>query len=332
MNKLTIYPSRIHRLFNRVLVAGVLLILSTAIMAIYPSHAEAAKKVAIVSIDEEPSTLRTIKGIKKALDRSGFGIEYHEAILSGHSETDERIKNELKTFSPYLFITVGSYATMTISRSFPGKPIIFANVINPMSSGFIESMENPGGKITGAALDIPPDMQFKYFQRVVGKITNMGVIYSQETENIIEQAKAAALSRGIRLIPLKVDSEKEIPRAIDSLCKVTDALWSVADHTVYTQQSARHIVLQTLRNRIPMMVFSQAMVEAGGLFTLDFDFKDVGRQAGEIATRVLMGGEPAEIPVSAPGVIYFKYNEKTALQIGIEIPEELLAVAKEVIK
>jgi len=245
------------------IVTGVLLTISTAIIAIFPLQAEAAKKIAIVSIDEEPSTLRTIKGIKKSLNRSGFNIEYHEAILSGHLETDARIKNELKTFNPYLFITVGSYATMTISKFFPNKSIIFANVINPVSSGFIKSMKSPGGRITGAALDIPPDMQFKYFQRVVGKITNMGVIYSQETENIIEQARVAAQNRGIRLIPLKVESEKEIPRAIDSLCKVSDALWSVADHTVYTQQSARHIVLKTLRNRIPMMVFSQTMVEAG---------------------------------------------------------------------
>ena len=77
-----------------------------------------------------------------------------------------------------------------------------------------------------------------------------------------------------------------------------------------------------------MMGFSQSLVEAGGLFTLDFDFKDIGRQAGEIATRVLFGAEPARISVSTPGVIYFKYNEKTATQLNIEIPEELLAVVK----
>jgi putative ABC transport system substrate-binding protein len=204
--------------------------------------------------------------------------------------------------------------------------------MNPGASGFVESMNRPGGRITGATLDIPADIQFKYFKRLVGKINNLGVLYSTETENIIHQAKVAAKALGFNLIPLRVQSEKDIPRAIDSLCKVADALWSVADHTIYTPQSTRHIVLQTLRNRIPMMGFSRSLVEAGGLFTLDFDFKDVGSQAGEIASRVLRGTSPGQIPVSTPGVIYFKYNEKTAIQIGLKIPEELLAVAKEVIK
>jgi len=328
----SLYTSRTRRLFNWLIIVVVYFLLSATIIAALPGQALAAKKIAIVSIDEDPSTIRTIKGIKKALDRSGFEIVYLEVMLTGHSENDARVMGEIKTFNPYLFITISSYATQEISRAYPSTPIIFSNVMNPMSSGFVKSMNQPGGMITGAALDIPPDMQFKYFQRVVGKINNLGVIYSSETENIILQAEEAARERGIRLVSLKVESEKDIPRAIDSLCRVADALWSVADHTVYTPQSTRHIVLQTLRNRIPMMGFSQSLVEAGGLFTLDFDFKDIGRQAGEIASRVLIGTRPGQIPVSTPGVIYFKYNEKTALQIGTVIPDDLLAVAKEVIK
>jgi putative ABC transport system substrate-binding protein len=316
----------------RYVIAGLAIALFTTIFNIFPAEGWASRKIAIVGIDDEPSTIRTIKGIKKALGRSGLEIEYKEVILSGLSESDTRIKEDLTSFDPHLFITIGSYATLNISETFPSSPIIFANVMNPGASGFVESMNRPGGRITGATLDIPADIQFKYFKRLVGKINNMGVLYSTETENIIHQAKVAAKALGFNLIPLRVQSEKDIPRAIDSLCKVADALWSVADHTIYTPQSTRHIVLQTLRNRIPMMGFSRSLVEAGGLFTLDFDFKDVGSQAGEIASRVLRGTSPGQIPVSTPGVIYFKYNEKTAIQIGLKIPEELLAVAKEVIK
>lgn len=304
-----------------------------AVMLIFcPARGWGGQKIAIVSIDEESSTLRTIKGIKQSFERSGLTVEYKEAALSGHPDTDTAIVKSLRAFNPVLFVTVGSYATSAVSASFPQKPIIFATVINPMASGFVKSMYRPGGRITGAALDIPPDIQFKYFQRVVGNIRRMGVIYSNETENVIRQAEVAARALGITLVSVKIKSEKEIPRAIDSLCKVSDALWSVADHIVYTPQSTRHIILQTLRNRIPMMAFSQSLVESGGLFTLDFDFKDIGRQAGEIARRVLRGEDPAEIPVSTPGVIYFKYNEKTAEQIAVNIPEDLLAIAKEVIK
>jgi putative tryptophan/tyrosine transport system substrate-binding protein len=304
----------------------------TVMLILCPASARAGQKIAIVSIDEESSTLRTIKGIKQSFDRSGLGVEYKEATLSGHPGNDSAVVKNLRAFNPELFVTVGSYATSAVSESFPNKPIIFATVINPMASGFVKSMYRPGGRITGAALDIPPDIQFKYFQRVVGSIHRIGVIYSDETENVIRQAEIAARALDITLISVKIKSEKDIPGAIDSLCKVSDALWSVADHVVYTPQSTRHIILQTLRNRIPMMAFSQSLVESGGLFTLDFDFKDIGRQAGDIARRVLRGDDPGEIPVSTPSVIYFKYNEKTADQIAVNIPEDLLAIAKEVIK
>jgi len=318
---------------SRLIAAGILgVVLFLCLSVAFATPAKAGHRIAIVSIDEDSSTLRTIKGMKQSLKRSGFAIEYQESILSGHPPSDSSTLMRLATFSPHLFITIGSYATSVISGAFPKTPIIFATVINPMASGFVESMHHPGGRITGAALDIPPDIQFNYFLRVVGDVRNVGVIYSSETENIIEKGRVAARAAGINLVSIKIDSEKEIPGAMDSLCTVSEALWSVADHTVYTPQSTRHIILQTLRNRLPMMAFSQSLLESGGLFTLDFDFKDIGRQAGEIARRVLRGDPPGNIPVSTPGVIYFKYNEKTAEQIAVDIPEELLAIAKEVIK
>lgn len=294
--------------------------------------AESANRVAIVSIDQDSTTVRTIKGIRKSIDRFGAEVTYMESLLSGDAAGDGATLKSLEGFTPDIFVTIGSYATSEITRTFPDRPVIFATVINPEASGFVASMERPGGRVTGAALDIPADIQFKYFQRVVGTVKRIGVLYSSETENVIRQAAAAAKQLGILLVSLRVESEKEIPGAIDSLCRSADVLWSVADQTIYTPQSTKHIILQTLRNQIPMMAFSQTLVEAGGLFTLDFDFKDIGRQAGEIAVRVLRGANPGDIPVATPGIIYFKYNEKTAERIKVVIPDDLLAVAKEVIK
>ncbi len=294
--------------------------------------ARAANRIAVIAIDTSSSTTRTIKGIKQAIHLYGIEVDYKQAILSGNPQTDKELFAVLEDFQADLFITIGSYATSKVSQVFPYRPIIFADVLNPEASGFVESMEAPGGNITGAALDIPADKQFHYFKRVVGNLKSLGVLYSSETENLIKQAQVAARQLNLELISIKIESEKDIPLAIDSLCDISDALWSVADQRIYTPHSTRYIILQTLRHGKPMMGFSQTLLEAGGLFTLDFDFKDIGRQAGEIAVRVLHGAEPARIPVATPGIIYFKYNENTASHIDIQIPEDLLAVAKEVIK
>lgn len=302
------------------------------IVCLLAAAAGAADRVAIVSIDQDSTTVRTIKGIRKSIDRAGVGVTYMESLLSGDASADAATLKSLQGFAPDIFLTIGSYATAEIIRAFPDRPVVFATVINPQASGFVASMDRPGGRVTGAALDIPADIQFKYFQRVVGKIKRIGILYSAETENIIRQAAVAAKQLGLQLVSHRVDSEKEVPGAIDSLCRTTDVLWSVADQKIYTPQSTKYIILQTLRNQIPMMAFSQALVEAGGLFTLDYDFKDIGRQAGEIAVRVLAGANPGDISVATPGIIYFKYNEKTAQRIQVTIPDDLLAVAKEVIK
>ncbi|MCK5126892.1 MAG: ABC transporter substrate-binding protein [candidate division Zixibacteria bacterium] len=326
-------PTRFNKLTRVFLVFSISVF---AFLAISTSltYAKNIKKIGIIAIDEDRSTSRTIKGIKKALKSAKLTAEYHKIILVGNPAIDSKTLADLSAFGPHLVITIGSYATMSASKHFKDIPIIFATVMNPMASGFVASMNRPGGHITGAALDIPPNIQFKYFERVVGQIKSIGVLYSEETANIIGPARVAAKQLGITLEAVQVNSEKAIPQAIDSLCQIVDAFWSVADHTIYTPHSTQYIILQTLRYRIPMMGFSSSLVEAGGLFTLDFDFKDIGRQAGEIASRVLYGTPPGKIPVSTPGagVIYFKYNEKTATQIQVKIPEELLAIAKEVIR
>jgi putative ABC transport system substrate-binding protein len=78
------------------------------------------------------------------------------------------------------------------------------------------------------------------------------------------------------------------------------------------------------------MGFSRHVVESGALFALDFDYKAIGFQAGEIVKLVLAGQKPSAIPVTLADLVWFHYNEKTAEHVKVKIPDELVAVAKEV--
>jgi putative ABC transport system substrate-binding protein len=287
-------------------------------------------KLAIVYSDSLKTTIRTIKGIKSTVDRHYESTVYYEYLLTSNLSQIEKQIDELRQNNPRLILTVGSFATKIVSERIKNKPVIFSAVLNPETSGFVESLRRPGGNITGASLDIPPDIQFKYFKRVIRSLKRVGVLYTEETANLIPPAQALAREAGLELHAIKVNSEKEIPAALDSLSRYVDALWSVADANIYSPRSTRYILLKTLRNGIPFMGFSRNLVESGALFALDYDYKDIGRQAGKIALRVLSGKSPAAIPVAVPGIIWFHYNEKTASHINVKIPEELAAVAKEV--
>lgn len=287
-------------------------------------------KLAIVYSDSLNSTLRTIKGIKSTISsRYKESIYFEYLLTNSHEENNGRIAR-IKELDPKLILTVGSFATKTVADRIKNKPIIFSAVLNPETSGFVRSLSKPGGNITGASLDIPPDIQFKYFKQVVRNLKKIGVLYTDETENLIAPARILARQAGLDLLAMKINSEKEIPDALDSLNRVVDGLWSVADGKIYSPRSTRFILLNTLRNSKPFMGFSGNLVESGALFGLDYDYKDIGRQAGKIASKVIAGRSPSSVPVAVPGIIWFHYNEKTAQHIAINIPEDLAAVAKEV--
>jgi putative ABC transport system substrate-binding protein len=287
-------------------------------------------KLAIVYSDSLKSTIRTIKGIRSTISRHYDATIYYEHLLTSNLDEIEKQISRIKENDPTLLLTVGSFATKIISEKIDDKPIIFSAVLNPETSGFVESLQHPGGNITGASLDIPPDIQFKYFKRVIKDIKKIGVLYTEETANLIPPAKTLARQAGLELQAIKIESPKDIPDALELLNNKVDGIWSVADPNIYSPRSTRFILLNTLRNGKPFMGFSKNLVESGALFALDYDYKDIGRQAGKIALGVLAGKPPASIPVAVPGIIWFHYNEKTAKHIDIKIPEDLVAVAKEV--
>ncbi|PKK82946.1 MAG: hypothetical protein CVT49_11175 [candidate division Zixibacteria bacterium HGW-Zixibacteria-1] len=284
--------------------------------------------LSIVYSDSLKTTLRTMRGIT-----SSIGAKYAEAVFTEYLLTSDETQiqsqiNAVRSTDPLLIITVGSFATKMVSGRIKDKPIIFSAVLNPETSEFVNSLQHPGGNITGASLDIPPDIQFNYFKKIIKNLKKIGVLYTEETQNLIPPAKILAQNAGLELHAVRIASEKDIPKALDSLNQIVEGYWSVADGQIYSPRSTRFILLNTLRNAKPFMGFSGNMVESGALFGLDYDYKDIGRQAGKIACEVLSGKKPADIPVAVPTIIWFHYNEKTAKHIAIQIPDDLAAVAK----
>lgn len=308
-----------------------LLVYLTIILFSLGADVQAAPiNLSIVYSDSLKATLRTIRGIT-----STIGAKYPDAVFTEYLLTSDmgQIETQIKTVNnsnPSMVLTVGSFATKMVSERVKDKPIIFSAVLNPETSAFVKSLQHPGGNITGSSLDIPPDIQFNYFKKVIKNLKKIGVLYTEETQNLIPPARILAQNAGLELHAVLITSEKDIPGALDSLNQIVDGYWSVADGQIYSPRSTRFILLNTLRNAKPFMGFSGNIVESGALFGLEYDYKDIGRQAGKIACEVLGGQKPSDIPVAVPTIIWFHYNEKTAKHIAIQIPDDLAAVAKEV--
>jgi putative ABC transport system substrate-binding protein len=312
---------------RRVLLAVVVWCLLAAGGAV---HAADDIQVGILIRDSLKSTLRTLQGARKVVRRAHPDAVFHVFQVGENASANLDIVDSLDKISPAVILTVGSSATEFAETNLKNVPIVFSAVKYPVLSGFVKSMARPGSNITGASLNVPVSLQFKYFKKIVPGLKKIGVLYTDNTASLIAHARVVANNAGLTLVPIPVNNFKELPQALDSLATVVDGIWSVADNNLFDPRSTRYILMNTLRKGVPFMGFSRHVVESGALFALDFDYKAIGMQAGEIVKRILAGQKPNDIPVTLADVVWFHYNEKTAQHVKVEIPDELVAVAKEV--
>ena len=286
--------------------------------------------IVFFSSDSLTSTDRCVRGAKKVLQSEHDHVTFHDFLIHQAPGRNSQTVDSVRAINPDVIITVGSSATEFARDNFNDIPVVFAAVKYPALSGYVASLDHPGGNITGASLNIPVDVQFRYFKRVIPGLKKIGVLYTDNTASLIPQARIVADQMGLELKAVKIADKTELPHALEDFATKVQGIWSVADPNLFDPQSTRYILLNAMRKGIPVMGFSRYVVESGALFALDFDYKAVGFQAGSVAARILNGEKPANISVTSVDVIWFHYNEKTARHMAVSIPEELVAIAKEV--
>jgi len=184
---------------------------------------------------------------------------------------------------------------------------------------------------TGVYLEFPLGTQFTWLRRLLPQARRVGVCYNpEENQKRVDEASKIAGSMGLELIPRQVSGPQDIPGALESLENWADVLWGISDRVVVTPETAKNLLLFSFRNRIPFVGLSQAWAKAGAFYALDRDYRDIGRQCGELAVQVLAGQSPGSIPPVAPRKVIYFLNQKTADQIKIKIEPELRHKAERV--
>jgi len=274
-----------------ILALSILIFSANAVLAQKPSV-----QVTFLITDSLKSTTRTLHGVRKVIKKNFPETAFNTLMISRPDIADTDLVDSIKKSMPTLILTVGSSATGFAKDNFPEIPIVFSSVKYPVLSGFVD------------------DIQFKYFKKIIPNLKNIGVIYTENTAPLIAQAEIVAKQMNMKLmpvlinenkdLPIALDSLSDLPIALDSLSAVADGIWSVADPVLFNSKSTKYIIMNTLRRQIPFMGFSRNVVESGALFSLDFDYKAVGFQAGEIAIRIINGEKPANILVAVAKEVY----------------------------
>jgi putative tryptophan/tyrosine transport system substrate-binding protein len=236
-----------------------------------------------------------------------------------------------------LLVASGDVAIQAAKNATKTIPIVMVGAgIDPVKAGLIESLARPGGNVTGLTL-LSRELggkRLELLKEAVPKLARVAVLYEANRAQLLEMKEVLPVAaRALRLTiqPWEV-------RAADGFEKVFAALSKERPNGLYVLggplmfANEKRTAGFALKSRLPSVYSNREAVDAGGLMSYSADLVDSYRRVAYFVDRILKGAKPADLPVEQPTKFELVINLKTAKQIGLTIPPELLARANRLIK
>jgi ABC-type uncharacterized transport system substrate-binding protein len=243
---------------------------------------------------------------------------------------------ELAALAPDVMLTSGTIALAAVQQISHTIPVVFVNLIDPVSGGFVESLARPGGNATGFLL-FEYGLSGKWLEllkEIAPRVTRVAALRDPTQGTGTGQLGAiqsAASQLGVEFRPVGVRDAREIERGIIDFARGSNGGLIVTAGT-QARDHRELIIGLAARYRLPAVYFNRLFVEAGGLISYGADTIDPLRRAANYVDRILKGEKPADLPVQAPTKYELVINLKTAKALGLEVPATVLARADEVIE
>ena len=326
--------------WSSILVGAVLL--AVALLA----EAQQPEKVPRIGylVSSEPATESArSEGIRLALRELGYiegqniAIEYRYA--EGKNDRHPKLAAELVRLKVDLIVVAGGVGTIrTLMNATKTIPIVMTGGADPVEAGLIESLARPGGNVTGLTT-LSRELggkRLELLKEAVPKLAHVAVLYDPTTQAGVLQVKEV-LPVAARALKLTLRSWEV--RDADGFDKVFAALSKQRPDGLYVPASGalmranqKRIVAFALKSRLPSIYYLRESVDAGGLMSYGADLADSYRRVATYVDKILKGAKPADLPVEQPTKFELVINLKTAKQIGLMIPPNVLARADKVIK
>ena len=237
---------------------------------------------------------------------------------------DLRVDIILATSDPS--VRAAKKATQTI-------PIVFVNTGDPVADGFVVSLAAPGGNATGLTLLYPElsSKRLELFKEAFPKVSRLALLFGAGGSRMMtEQTNAARLLK-MQLVSLPMATPDDVGNAFE-IAKKERAQGLIINPSPQTTTVRERIIEFAAKNRLPAMYSRSEDVNAGGLMSYGPDAVEQYRRAATYVDKILRGAKPDDLPVEQPMKLEFVINLKTAKQIGVTIPPNVLARADRVIK
>jgi putative ABC transport system substrate-binding protein len=268
-------------------------------------------------------------------DGRNLHIEYRWG--AGSVDRVQQFAKELVRLNQDALVAITTPATAALQAETHTIPIVFAVVSDPIGSGFVVSLAQPGGNITGF-INIESSVSSKWLElmhEIAPSVSRVAILFNPQTAPFaryyLDTFRSAAAALAIEPIEAPVHSAAEIEAVMTKLGdKVGSGIVVMPDTTMQVNRETIYSLAD--RYRLPVIYGFRFFVTGGGLMSYGIDTPDLLRGAATYVDRILRGASPGELPVQLPTKFELVINLKTAKALGLTVPPSLLATADEVIE
>ena len=310
------------------------------------ADAQQPKKVArlgYISATDPATDSPRAQAIRKGLGEFGYvegqnvAIEYRYA--EGKRDRYPDLLTELVRLKPDLILIVGGdpliRAAMNTTQSIP--IVMTGGGADPVEAGLVGSLSRPGGNATGIT-NLSNELggkRLELLKEAVPKMVRVAILYDPvlpaSVLDVKETLPAAARALGLTVQPWEVRNGNEFEKVFAALKKErSDGIYVLGGALI--RANGKRIATLALKSRLPSTYFLREPVDAGGLMYYGVDLADSYRRVAYFVDKILRGAKPSELPVEQPTKFELVINLKTAKQIGLTIPPNVLARADRVIR
>ena len=261
-------------------------------------------------------------------------IEYRYA--EGNPHRQKELAAELMGLKVDVIVTSGPASTRAAKEATATIPIVMTFDSDPVGSGSVASLARPGGNITGLSTLAPEisGKQLELLKEIVPRLSRVSVLGSSlnpGNAQVLREMELAARALGVKLQYLDILDPKELETVFRAaINERADAVVALAGTVIIAQRA--QIAELAIKSRLPAIYERREYVEVGGLMSYGVSIIDLDRRAATYVDKILKGAKPGDLPVQQPTKFELVINLKTAKQIGLAIPPNVLARADKVIK
>src|SRR6516225_8660606 len=322
--------------------------LTGAVAATWPLAAHAQQdgrmpRVAVLTpfADSDPETQSWLKTFVNEMQAVGWtdgrNVQIDVRWAGGEIGRIQKLAKELVDLQPEVVLAMTTPSVKAVLRETRTIPIVFSLVTDPVAQGLVESLDRPGGNVTGFTI-FEPEISGKLVEvlkEIAPETVRAAVIYNPETapyyKLYMNAIKAAAASVAMKAFETPAQSRVEIEAAMSGLAgEPPGGVIAMSDGFTVIHRDL--IIALAAQYRLPAAYPFRFFAADGGLISYGVDLRDMQRRAAAYVDRILKGAKPADLPVQLPAKFELVINLKTARALGRNIPASLLGRADEVIE